>query len=166
MPDATIDRRRVLAGGGLLALLAIAAPACGSTPAPPAPVDDLRSQLESARQDSRLATAAGAFAPPALVPALAEVAAERAEHARALTTEIARVTGVAEPGPTETSSPAAGTEAPIPPTTVPDVLNALSAAADSAGKLAMTSSGYRAGLFASIAAACTAAYQVALVPQP
>jgi hypothetical protein len=43
------------------------------------------------------------------------------------------------------------------------VIRSLRASADSAGRLASTSSGYRAGLLGSIAASCTAAYSVALV---
>jgi len=43
------------------------------------------------------------------------------------------------------------------------VINSLRASAASAGQLATTTSGYRAGLLGSIAAACTAAYSVALV---
>jgi hypothetical protein len=44
------------------------------------------------------------------------------------------------------------------------VINALRTSADTAGRLVATSSGYRAGLLASIAASCTASYTVALVP--
>jgi hypothetical protein len=44
-----------------------------------------------------------------------------------------------------------------------DVINSLRASAASAGHLATASSGYRAGLLGSIAAACTAAYTVVLV---
>jgi hypothetical protein len=43
------------------------------------------------------------------------------------------------------------------------VINSLRGSAASASHLAMTSSGYRAGLLGSIAAACTASYSVALV---
>jgi hypothetical protein len=164
-----VNRRRVLAGGGLLTLLAVAMPACGSAPAPPA-VDELESQQQLARRDSELAAAAAAAlansGPPAIAPALTEVAAERAEHARALATEIAHVAGKPEPTSTEASSSAGTTEPTAPAPTVPDVINALRVAADSAGRLATASSGYRAGLLASIAAACTAAYIVALVTQP
>ena len=44
-----------------------------------------------------------------------------------------------------------------------DVVKSLRASAASASQLASTSSGYRAGLLGSIAAACTASYTVALV---
>jgi hypothetical protein len=51
-----------------------------------------------------------------------------------------------------------------PPTTA-DVIAALRQSAESAAELAVKFSGYRAGLVGSIAAACTAAYTVALVTQ-
>ncbi|MFY9767762.1 MAG: hypothetical protein WAK42_22795, partial [Mycobacterium sp.] len=60
--------------------------------------------------------------------------------------------------PTTTSSAAAA-----PPPSLADVVKSLRASAASASQLASTSSGYRAGLLGSIAAACTASYTVALV---
>jgi hypothetical protein len=161
-----VNRRHVLAGGGLLAMLAVVTSACGSGPPP---VDDLESQRQSALRDSELATAAAATASPSIAPALAEVAAERAEHAHALAAEITRVTGDAEPAATETSEAAepTGTSEPARPAPrVSDVIDALRNAADSAGTLATQVSGYRAGLLASIAAACTTAGAVMLVNQP
>ncbi|MGB8209005.1 MAG: hypothetical protein WCF69_15615, partial [Mycobacterium sp.] len=96
--------------------------------------------------------------------ALTEVASERAHHAKALTTEIARLAV----NPTSTSSPTASptsttSAAAAPPPTLSDVINSLRGSAASASHLATTSSGYRAGLLGSIAAACTASYSVALV---
>ena len=44
------------------------------------------------------------------------------------------------------------------------MIDALRTSAESASRLVATSSGYRAGLLASIAASCTASYTVALVP--
>lgn len=164
-----VSRRRLLVGGGLLTLLALATPGCGSGSRPPA-VDELEAQRQLARSNSELAAAAAAGLSgsdsPRFGPALAEVAVERAEHARALATEIARAAGQSEPEPTETTAPASTSGPSGPAPTVSDVVNALRAAADSAGRLATTSSGYRAGLLASIAASCTAAYTVALVAQP
>lgn len=165
-PFPAIDRRRVLTGAGILALLAVAAPACGSAPPPPA-VDDLEAQRQLAQRDSDLAAAAAAAAGTAgpdagaLTAALEQVSLERAEHARALATEIARTTGKPLAELPETTTPTTLPDAPAP--TVSQVVNALRTAADSAGKLAVSSSGYRAGLLASIAAACTASYAVALV---
>jgi hypothetical protein len=157
------SRRRVLAGGAALAVLGMTAPACSSPPAPPG-VDELESQLTRAQHDSELATAAAAAATDkAISTALTEVASERTRHAQALTAEIARL---AVNPTTSTSSPTSGptstTSAPAAPT-LSDVINSLRESAASASQLATTSSGYRAGLLGSIAAACTASYSVALV---
>jgi hypothetical protein len=160
--EPVVNRRRVLTGGVALAALAIATPGCSSPPAPPA-VDELEAQLTLARQDSELATAAAAGAAQAVSTALTQVAAERTQHAQALTTEIARLavhptsTSAGTTRPTATASAGA-----TPPPPVADVVKSLRASADSAAKLASTSSGYRAGLLGSIAASCTASYSVAL----
>ncbi|CFS65701.1 conserved alanine rich transmembrane protein [Mycobacterium tuberculosis] len=45
-----------------------------------------------------------------------------------------------------------------------DVIDSLRTSAGEASRLVATTSGYRAGLLASIAASCTASYTVALVP--
>jgi hypothetical protein len=162
--EPAVNRRRLLTGGVLLAVLAIATPACSSPPAPPA-VDELEAQLTQARQDSELAIAAAAGASQAVSTALKQVAAERTQHAQALSTEIARLavdptsTSAGTTSPTTTASAAA-----TPPPPLADVITSLRASADSAGKLASTSSGYRAGLLGSIAASCTASYSVALAP--
>jgi hypothetical protein len=160
--ETTVSRRRVLTGGVALAVFAVAAPAC-STPPPPPAVDELVAQLTLAQRDSELAKAAAVSAPQQINAALTEVAAERTQHARALTAEIARLAV----SPTSTSAQttttiATTTNAPAPPPPLADVVRSLKASADSAGELASTSSGYRAGLLGSIAAACTASYSVAL----
>ncbi|MDI3314359.1 MAG: hypothetical protein QJR12_08795 [Mycobacterium sp.] len=155
-----VSRRQLLAGGAALVVLGAVAPGCGSPPPPPA-VDELQSQLESARNDSELATAAAATELGQLAAALREVALERSRHAQALATEIDRVAGRT----TTTSSAPAGPVANGPAAPAPslsDVINALHASADSATRLAARLSGYRAGLLGSIAASCTAAYTVAL----
>jgi hypothetical protein len=149
----------------LLALVALGATAtaCGS-PAPPAP-DPLETQLEAAKGDSELAAGAAKAAAPAIAPLLNVIADERARHATALIEEIARAAGKPTPTSTVSSTPSTTTSAAAaPPPTVKDVINALKTAADSAAKLVPTLSGYRAGLVGSIAAACTAAYAVALAP--
>ena len=153
----------MLAGGAALAVLGLTVPACRSPPSPPA-IDELESQLTLAQRDSELATAAAAAAAKPVSAALTEVASERARHAQALATEIARLvvnptsTSSATASPTATTSAAAA-----PPPSLSDVVNSLRASAASAAQLATTVSGYRAGLLGSIAAACTAAYTVALV---
>jgi hypothetical protein len=157
------SRRRVLAGGAALAVLGMTAPACSSPPAPPA-VDELEAQLERARHDSELATAAAAAAAKPISAALTEVASERARHAEALTTEIARLAVNPTSTSSQTASPTPTTSAAAAPSpTLSDVINSLRESAASASHLATTSSGYRAGLLGSIAAACTASYSVALV---
>lgn len=175
-PISGLSRRRLLAGGGrgllALALLGPVAAACGSTPSGPDPLEE---QVQAARRDSELAAAAAKAAPPALVPALNEIAAERNRHAVALIEEVSRAAG--KPTPTETASGEASGAAdggtasasaapgpPPPPPSVADVSAALRRSADSAATLVPTLSGYRAGLLGSIAAACTAAHMVGLPP--
>ncbi|MCV7332617.1 hypothetical protein H7J81_21170 [Mycobacterium cookii] len=153
----------MLTGGIALAVFGVAATACSSPPAPPG-VDELEGQLTLAQRDSELANAAAVGAPQQLGAALTEVAAERAKHAQALTTEIARLavnpTSTSAPTTTPTTSRAAAAPPPLA-----DVVNSLKASAESASRLATTSSGYRAGLLGSIAAACTASYSVALASE-
>lgn len=156
-----VSRRRVLAGGVALAVFGIAAPACGSPPPSPPAVDELEAQLTSARRDSELAKAAAAGAPQEISAALTEVAAERTKHAQALTTEIARLAVNPTSTSPQTTTPTT-TSAAAPPPPLADVVSSLKASADSATRLATTSSGYRAGLLGSIAASCTASYSVAL----
>lgn len=153
------------AGRGIaaVALLGGTASACASSPTPPA-VEDLKAQLELAERDSQTARDAAAAANPVAAPALAEVASERSEHASALAEEIARAAGEPVQTTTETATTTTSTSAQAgPPPSVRDVINALRESADSATALAAELSGYRAGLLGSIAASCTASYQVALV---
>jgi hypothetical protein len=157
----------VLAGGAALAALGVVGSACGeSAPKPPA-VEDLLGPLDQARKDSALAGAAAAAVgnPPQVAAALTVVSTQRAAHARALSTEINRAAGKLTSSSSETASPSpAEATGPPPPPPIPDVINSLRASAESASRLVATSSGYRAGLLASIAASCTASYTVALVP--
>lgn len=159
IPNPTVSRRRVLVGTAALALLGAAVAACGSS-TPPPEVDELAAQLERARTDSQLATDAAAAARGSIVEVLNAVASERSAHAQALIDELVRMRGTDAPTTTPTSTTAAPAAAP----TVKDVIAALNRSADSATQLAAKMSGYRAGLLGSIAAACTAAYKVALVP--
>ena len=172
MPSPSADsgilrRRDVLLGFGRgaagLALLSVTAAACGS--APPE-IDPLQAQLDLATADSDMARAATAAAAPPLVPALTQIASERADHARALAVEIARAAGAAlahDDG--RPHRPRRPRPRPAPPhhrRRVKDVIAALRRSADSAAKLASTQSGYRAGLLGSISASCTASYTVGL----
>ncbi|BBZ23594.1 hypothetical protein [Mycolicibacter hiberniae] len=162
-PPSAIGRRRVLTGAGMLALLAVVTPACGSAPTPPA-IGELEAQRQLALRDSALAAAAAAaLTDPdakALNAALDQVSQERAEHARSLAAEITRTTGKPIPDDSQATTAPDGSGP-----TVSQVTSALREAAEGAGALAVASSGYRAGLLASIAAACTASYAVALVTQ-
>jgi hypothetical protein len=170
--DPVVGRRGVLAGGAALAALGVVASACGEPPPKPPPVEQLLGPLDQARHDSVLAGAAATAGgnPPQIAAALTVVATQRAAHARALSTEIARAAGKLTSSSSESTTPSPSPSQaeppgpPPPPPPVPDVINALRASADSASRLVTTESGYRAGLLASIAASCTASYAVALVP--
>lgn len=169
-----LSRRELLlrGGGGLLALAVLGGSATGCGVDEPPEPDPLEAELAAARRDSGLAAAAAAAAPAALRPALSEVAAERSRHATALVEELARAAG--KPTPTESETESAPGAAPStagspspgaptgPPPGVRDVVAALKASAERAGRLTPTLSGYRAGLMGSIAAACTTTYTVGL----
>lgn len=161
-PLPAVSRRHMLLGTAALAAFGLTAAACGESPPPP-DLDDLVSQLDLARSDSQLALDAAATARPRLRPALTTVAAERSDHARALSDEIARLTG--EPAASTTTTMTTTTGAQATALTAKDVVDALRKSADSAGQSAARMSGYRAGLLGSIAASCTAAYTVALAPR-
>ncbi|ORV90010.1 hypothetical protein AWC11_12995 [Mycobacterium interjectum] len=173
MPSAVpvTNRRGVLAGAAALAALGVVASACGESPPKPPAVENLLGPLDQARKDSALAGAAAAAVgvAPQIAAALTVVATQRAAHARALSTEIARAAGKLTSSSSETTPPSTGSSQaepgpPPPPPPVSDVINSLRASAENAGRLVTTESGYRSGLLASIAASCTASYQVALVP--
>lgn len=175
MPSAVpvTNRRGVLAGAAAFAALGVVASACGESPPKPPPVENLLGPLDQARKDSALAGAAAAAVgtAPQIAAALTVVATQRAAHARALSTEISRAAGKLTSSSSETTSPSGPSPSPAepagpppPPPPVSDVINSLRASAESAGRLVTTESGYRSGLLASIAASCTASYQVALVP--
>lgn len=167
--ETTVSRRRVLVGTAALALFGGTVSACGSTPQRDPALDILTGELDRARRDSQLATAAATGVPPQLTAALTAVAALRDAHARALADELTRMGSPPAATPssaTETSATAtsSATPAPAPPTSQ-EVVAALEQAADSAGRSAAGQSGYRAGLLASISAACTAAHTVTLAGQ-
>jgi hypothetical protein len=158
----------VLAGGAALAVLGVGASACSQSPPKPPAAEDLFGPRDQAWHDSTLAAAAATAVglAPQVAAALSVVATQRGAHARALSTEISRVANKLTSSTSETpsSSPTGAAGPPPPPPPVSDVIDALRASAESATRLVATSSGYRAGLLASIAASCTASYTVALVP--
>lgn len=157
----TVSRRRVLVGTAALALFGSAVSACSSPPSRDPALDLLTEQLNRARTDSTLAAAAATAATPKLVAALTAVASIRSAHAQALSDEIARIASTA-PTTTTTPSTTAATAAAAPPPSVQDVITSLQQSADTATQVAAGQSGYRAGLLASIAAACTAAHSIEL----
>ncbi|MGV9410804.1 hypothetical protein ACWDOP_12880 [Nocardia sp. NPDC003693] len=153
---ATLDRRAALrlAGGGALVVTALGAgTACTREEAPALP-DPLLAQEESARKDAAAATAAIAVAPDR-AGVLQVIATQRTAHADALRAEIDRVVGVYGDGtvPSQRSAPISAA-APATPPSVAQVQAALTGAQRSSGELAVQLSGYRAGLLASISAAC------------
>lgn len=160
----TLNRRRVLVGVAALAALGVTAAGCGDPPPPP-DLDDLTTALDRARSDSRLADDVAGTSRGKLADALAGIAAQRSAHAEALAEEIVRMTGHPAPATSMTTPPGAlttTTATSVPAPTAKDVIGALRTSADSATQAAGALTGYRAGLLASIAASCTAAYTVTL----
>ncbi|WP_040836800.1 hypothetical protein [Nocardia brevicatena] len=158
------NRRTVLraAGGaavGGFALAAIAGCADDTIHEP----DPLAAQEIRARADAAAATAAIALDPQRSA-ALKTIAAQRTAHADALRTEIERVIGVYGDGttPTHRTPPPSPTTTPVEPPDVTTLRDRLTAARRSALDLAGTQSGYRAGLLASISAACAVHAEVLL----
>lgn len=162
-PSSTVSRRRVLASAAALALFGATAAGCAAPPPPPE-VDEIAAQLERARADSRLATEAAGQERGLVAKALTAVAAERSAHAQALSDELVRMRGAEAPTTEPSEQPTGTTAEPARPPIAEDAVNALRASAESATELAAKLTGYQAGLVASIAAACTAAYLVALAP--
>lgn len=120
--------------------------------------DQLLPLVSAANTDAAAATAAVATNPDRAA-ALGVVAAERTEHARALTDEITRL----DSGRAETASSSAGPSPAQPtPPSVEQLRVQLSASARSAGDLAVNLEGYVAGLLGSIGASITTAVVVQL----
>jgi hypothetical protein len=129
--------------------------------------DPLAAQEVLARGDAAAATAAIALTPQRHA-ALTAIAEERTAHADVLRAEINRAIGTYGDGTTPahrtrelapTGSSPAVSGAAVPPTAPPSVdeLRArLTKSRQAAADLAPTQSGYRAGLLASISAACAA----------
>ncbi|UGT56780.1 hypothetical protein [Nocardia asteroides] len=162
-------RRAILRtlGGGAVAIPALAVlTACAEDDTVHAP-DPLAAQEVLARADAAAAQAAIALAPQSQA-ALSTIAAERGAHADALRTEIDRVIGVygdgttpvhrtgevLVPGPDGRSVPASVAATPTQPLTLAQLRDQLVRSQQSAATAARTQSGYRAGLLASISAAC------------
>ncbi|WP_245839300.1 hypothetical protein [Nocardia donostiensis] len=151
-----VNRRTALrlAGGGVAGALALGA-MTGCADDSVAEPDPLAAQEVAARADAAAAQAAIAVYPQHH-DALRTIAAERAAHAEALRTEIDRVIGVYGDGttPVRRTPPITTTPAPAEPPTIEAVRTQLAASQRSAATLAASQSDYRAGLLASISAAC------------
>ncbi|MEV5838107.1 hypothetical protein [Nocardia sp. NPDC052112] len=132
--------------------------------------DPLAAQEILARADAAAATAAIAVTPQRHAE-LTVIATERTAHADALRAEINRVIGVygdgtspthrtreLTPTPASDTSPAASgaSGSPTTPPSIDELRIRLAKSQQSAGDLARTQSGYRAGLLASISASCAA----------
>ncbi|WP_236573370.1 hypothetical protein [Nocardia caishijiensis] len=166
----TWRRRTVLraAGAGVVAVPAVAVLAsCAEDDTVHAP-DPLAAHEVLARADAAAATAAIALAPQAQA-ALTTIATERTAHADALRAEIDRVIGVYGDGTTPVHRTGVVTVPgsdgmPVPaadlvsaarqPISVEQLRARLLHSQQAAATLARTESGYRAGLLASISAAC------------
>lgn len=159
-----MNRRTALrvAGGGTVGLLTVGTLA-GCAEEPITEPDVLVAQEFSARNDAAAATAAIAIEPQR-TDALTVIAAERTAHAVALRTEIDRAIGVYGDGTTPAVHTPAPTTTPAPaPPGIAALRDQLTASQRAAADLAVTQSGYRAGLVASISAACAVQVGVLLV---
>ncbi|MFD6859566.1 hypothetical protein ACFWCF_19775 [Rhodococcus sp. NPDC060090] len=122
---------------------------CGTTDDSEPEPDPLLAQAARARTDASTATALIAASPDLAAP-LTTISSERTAHADALDAEVARVAGTTTndtPSPT-TTAPAA--EAP----TVELLRERLTQSQRSAADVGRTLQGFRAGMLASISAAC------------
>ncbi|MGV9742943.1 hypothetical protein [Nocardia farcinica] len=161
-----VGRRTALrvAGAGTLGVLALGASA-GCAEEPVHDPDPLAAQEALARADAAAATAAIALAPQRQTT-LTTIAAQRTEHADALRAEVARVIGVYGDGTTPvhktrepsalaaTGTPVPGTAQPAAPPSLDQLREQLTRSAKAAADAAVVQAGYRAGLLASISAAC------------
>lgn len=153
---ASFDRRTALraAGTGTLGAFALAATAACADDTVHDP-DPLAVHELQARADAAAASAAIALAPQ-LQPVLTTIAAQRTEHAEVLAAEIARLVGVYGDGTTpvrKTRTPAA-TPAPVTAPGIDQLRDQLLRSQRATADTAVALSGYRAGLLASISAAC------------
>lgn len=117
--------------------------------------DALADQAQRARRDAASATAAIAVLPDR-AGALQLLSTQRSAHADALEAEIARAAGTYADGTVPTTTPGTSTTAqiPAPPPGLDQLRADLTESQRSAADLARGLTAYRAGLTASISAAC------------
>ncbi len=149
-----VNRRTALrlAGTGAVGAAALAA-ATGCAQESELEPDPLLTQELLARTDAAAATAAIAL-DPQRHGALTLIASERTAHAEALRAEIDRLVGVYGDGTLPSRRQPQVTVAPAAPVDVATLRDQLAASQRAAADLASTLSDYRAGLLASISAAC------------
>ncbi|MBA0045019.1 hypothetical protein [Mycobacterium sp. NPDC050853] len=152
----SLSRRDVLIGGAALGVTVLAA-ACQQTPDTKPEVDGLLTQIDLAQRDTASATSAAAVNAE-LAPALTAVAAIRRAHGAALSKELDRIPGAT----TTTRASSSTTTSSAPPPQVDQLKAQLKDSSRAALDLATKYSGYRAGLLASISAACASAAEVDL----
>ncbi|MEZ5211312.1 hypothetical protein [Gordonia sp. (in: high G+C Gram-positive bacteria)] len=154
-----LPRRTVLRGGAALTLAAAAGPALAAcAPGPSERERQARELVPLARSAELQQRQAKQLAPRETdyTDALNRVAAERGDHAQALTDEINRLHA---PAATEITAPAGDGTTNLTLDGLRDGLT--SAARDSAGA-AVAAAGFRAGLLGSISASCTTLREVQL----
>ncbi|GES38930.1 hypothetical protein ACWDT5_02285 [Rhodococcus aetherivorans] len=161
-----VSRRTVLrwSGAALGGVGALAVAGCGAgTDDGAGEVDPLIAQAERARVDAATAGLLVALLPDR-AGALNAVGAERTTHAQVLDAEVARLAGADPASTTTASTTTTTTVAPAAdPPTLDLLRERLNGSQRAAADLARTLQGYRAGLLASISAAC-AVHKGVLLP--
>lgn len=142
-------------GAALGGVGALAVAGCGAgTDDGAGEVDPLIAQAERARVDAATAGLLVALLPDR-AGALNAVGAERTTHAQVLDAEVARLAGADPASTTTASTTTTTTVAPAAdPPTLDLLRERLNGSQRAAADLARTLQGYRAGLLASISAAC------------
>lgn len=175
-PPPPLSRRAALRLGLAAAVLVPALAACGIEREPPEPeVDPLLAHLALARRDEASARAVAGTLPDSAA-ALLVIAEQRGAHAAALQGEVARAVGTYADGrtpvPSTSRSPQlpGGGDTPVTETasagaspTLDEFRALLAESAKAARATAGALDGFRAGLLASISAACNA-HLVVLLP--
>ncbi|MFD6896259.1 hypothetical protein ACFWB0_17125 [Rhodococcus sp. NPDC060086] len=122
---------------------------CGITDDSEPEPDPLLAQAARARTDASTATALIAASPDLAAP-LTTISSERTAHADALDAEVARVAGATTNDTPSSTTTAPAAEAP----TVELLRERLTQSQRSAADVGRTLQGFRAGMLASISAAC------------
>ncbi|OLR94106.1 hypothetical protein [Actinokineospora bangkokensis] len=158
MTATPLTRRALLRAAAAAAVAAPVLAACTTGADVPEGPDPLAALAARARADAALATAV-ATALPALAAPAQELARVRGEHATALQAEVDRLSP-----PPSSAAPSAPPASPTPPADAAAakaaLVDALTAAEGEASAVVPTAPRYRAGLVASVAAACACLREV------